>query len=140
MNTHIISTIIIGFGSWFAWKIADLIFDKILTPYIPERKKLISIIKKCFLFIALYLIPILAIIVSIISDDKIDKWFVLNLCFLFFLLSINISIFFLHQLKDGLFKIINTLRESVELHKIHSARATHIQNQLETKKDKKKNI
>lgn len=84
---QIIAMIVSGFIGAFA----KLIIEKILGPYIPERKKLNSYIRKFFVFILLYAVPIGGIIFLIIVPTAVDKAFVFSMVFNFFVLLFNLT-------------------------------------------------
>lgn len=86
-NQQIIITILIALLSTFA----KFVFEKILGPYIPERKKLISYTKKFFRFILLYVLPIAGIIFLLIKPSAVDKPFIFCMALNFSALVLNLS-------------------------------------------------
>jgi len=95
-NQQITSTIVY-IVIWLISAFATLIFRKIFEPYIPERKKLISYIKKFLFLIAAYILPIGVIVYLMIKTVTVDKHFVFSITFSFVSLAINYN-FYLHSL------------------------------------------
>lgn len=95
-NQQIIITIVAALISTFA----KFIFEKILGPYIPEKKILSSYIKNFFLFILRYALPIGSIIYAMIKTIAVDKFFVLIIVSNFFALAVNITLYFVSALLE----------------------------------------
>jgi hypothetical protein len=85
--------IIIGISIWLISSYARLIFNRVIEKYIPKREILISYIKKIFILIVGYALPIAFVIYLMIARISVDKYFVLIMAFSFFSVAINFSVY-----------------------------------------------
>ena len=106
---------------------SNVIFDKILGPYIPDKKKLSSYIRFFFFFILRYALPICEVIYLMVRFDIINKFFILSMCVAFSTLILNINIDVLiwikkqvsksydiaERLNDKLSKLVTEMHDTV---------------------------
>ena len=139
-NQQIIVIIVAALISSFA----NVIFEKILAPYIPERKKLNSYIKKFFSFALLYALPLTCIIWLMVRVTVVDKYFVLSIVMSFFSLAINISLIIIKVLDKQSDSMVyqvdlmkyqnNILSDTIKLVVAHTKQINKIEDELRSKK------
>jgi hypothetical protein len=123
-NDSMINTIFVYIGLI----VLELIVVKIVEPYIPERKKLISYIKKFFFLPTRYIFPITFIILLMTKAEVVDKWFVFILASSFTVLLGNLFIDLFSKYTEHLIEtekdILEMRKQNLEVH----------QNQLEARR------
>lgn len=114
-NQEIITAIVLALISTFA----KFIFEKILGPYIPDKKKLTSYIRKFFFFILTYILPVIIIMYFMITTEVVTKLFVFVISLNFSGLAINLSIYISWSLHSkSLENSVKTLDQIDGLHKL----------------------
>ena len=139
-NNEIIVTTIISLATWFIASFARLIFNRIFDTYIPERKKLISYVRKALFFMAAYIFPIAWITRLMIVTTVVDKFFVLGIALSFFGLAVNFGVYLQSNYREYILKTTDLMtgqwRSLADLQKLFHERISKIEDELATKRDK----
>lgn len=132
-NEQIIMMIVIAVISSFA----KVIFEKILAPYIPDRKKLTSYIRNFFRLMFMYALPIAAIILLMTGPYVLSKYSVFGIAFNFFALSINLGNYIWTLTNKNFLNQLEVLKKLIDISEIQTERISTIEEFLKLKKPKK---
>lgn len=94
--------------------VAKFTLDHTLGPYMPDKKKLSSYIRKFFVFILRYVLPIATIIFLLFAKIPVDKSFIYAMIASFSVLTINICTDVINRRIDSVISLLKIMADYID--------------------------